>query len=233
MGYVQWAEADNGDIPVWKMVDVDGQKHLLNPSAAAFFHAWDDDFYNLTGTHITISEAFRDIKRQEYLYDGWNRRLAGFFMAAVPHTSSHGMAVAVDVNSWVYGSDEHKHDLLVESGLRHGWSWYTVGKPSGEPWHFNYTGDLTSISVQDYNNRFGEVDPLASITLDDIRNVVKNEVWSAMRDANFVSQVQAGAFAALSQAYQNAAINEAVGKPVDVSIVDLVASTRAAQLKGK
>lgn len=155
MGYVQWAQADNGDIPAWKMVDVDGNGNLLNPAAAAFFHAWDADYFAITGVHITISEGFRNIAEQERLYALYLSGRGN--LAAVPHTSSHGMGLAVDVNSWVYGnsSGTTKHNALVESGLRHGWSWYTVGKPSGEPWHFNYTGDPTLVSVADYNARFG------------------------------------------------------------------------------
>lgn len=153
MGFVTWANADNGDIPTWKMVDLDGDDHYLNPAAAAFFWAWDADFFALTGVHITISEAFRDIARQEDLY---NEYLAGTgFMAAVPHTSSHGMGLAVDVNSWVYGNDggTSLHATLVDSGHRHGWSWELVGKPSGEAWHFNYTGDPTLITVEQYNEQ--------------------------------------------------------------------------------
>jgi hypothetical protein len=195
MGFVTWANANNGDIPLWKMVDLTGNQDFLNPAAAAFFWAWDADFYSLTGTHITISEAFRNITKQEYYanaYAAYQRYRNGgpwapvAYPAAIPHTSSHGMGLAVDVNSWVYGSDEHKHDLLVDSGMRHGWSWYEVGKPSGEPWHFNFTGDPTLISVQDYLNKFKAVNPaMTDEEFQRIQVIVHEQMVSILRAPEF------------------------------------------------
>ncbi|MEA9986298.1 M15 family metallopeptidase [Subtercola sp. RTI3] len=142
MALVAWAgNVENGAIPTSKMVSIgtyQGETLWLNPAAAHDFKLWAAEWKQQEGEDLIVDEADRSLDRQIYLYNGYTKHMAGFYMAAYPGTSSHGEALAIDVLSSVYGSDEAKHDRLVAMGLKYGWSWYTVGKPSGEPWHFNY-----------------------------------------------------------------------------------------------
>lgn len=142
MGYVDWAQADNGKIPGSRMVSLDGQGHPINPAAKYYFDQWNADFKNQTGRDITVSEAYRDYSTQVYY---WNLYQSGKgFPAAYPGTSTHGQALAVDVNSSVYSASNALHDTLINTARNHNWSWELVGKPSGEPWHFNYVGSPTA-----------------------------------------------------------------------------------------
>ena len=77
------------------------------------------------GHPLRITEAGRTRARQEYLYDGWVRRLPGFNYAAAPGTSPHERGDAFD-------SDEAQRHLTLLA--EHGWS-----RPlTFEPWHFLY-----------------------------------------------------------------------------------------------
>jgi hypothetical protein len=154
MGWVKWANADNGSPELERqLVPTLGTKMLLNAMAAyeleELAKEWNASGY---GSTFGISEAFRNVaKQQQY----WDARVAYInylnghgpwapvaYTAAVVHTSTHGEGLAADFNSWIYGSRAgFAHDRLVEMALRHNWSWEKVGKPSGELWHFNYIGN--------------------------------------------------------------------------------------------
>jgi hypothetical protein len=141
MGVIPWAsQYQNGDVAAKAlMLDFDGDGDYLQPSAAKSLRLFANEFEATFGIDFTISEAFRDIPTQERLYDLYRRGIGN--PAAVPGTSSHGQGLAVDINSWVYGAGGTiRHQWLVDNAPRFGWSWELVGKPSGEPWHFNYVG---------------------------------------------------------------------------------------------
>lgn len=140
MSKVAWApQYDNGSTALLPLlVDWDGLGHELHPEAAGQLTALDAAFFAVFGKHITISEAFRDLPTQVYF---WNLyQLGQGNVAAYPGSSSHGEGVAIDINSWVYlnstGSAEHQ--WLRANAPSYGWSWDAVGRPSGEPWHWNY-----------------------------------------------------------------------------------------------
>lgn len=142
MGVIPWAtQFQNGDVAAKAlMLDLDGGGNFLQPSAAVSFRQFAAAFRAEFGVDLTISEAFRDLPTQERYYDLYRRGIGN--PAAIPGTSSHGQGLAVDINSWVYGngSNTTRHQWLVNNAPRFGWSWELVGKPSGEPWHFNYVG---------------------------------------------------------------------------------------------
>jgi hypothetical protein len=175
MSWVNWANCANGEVPdsLTVVVGTFGQKELrLNPAAAAAYWAWDAEYFARTGIHIEFSETDRNIATQEYLYDGWVKRKPGFYMAAKPHYSTHGEDTAGDVRSSVYSDRQELHDILVETGDNHGWSWDYVGKGSGEPWHFNFIGDPLSMTVAQYNSKYAEKDWFDMATLNDLKNVI-------------------------------------------------------------
>ncbi|RFA15826.1 hypothetical protein B7R22_05310 [Subtercola boreus] len=182
MAWVNWAKCENGEVPnsLTVVIGTFGQKELrLNPAAAAAFLAWDAEFFGRTGIHIRFSETGRDIATQDYLYDGWVNRRPGFFPAAKPKTSTHGEWTAGDVLSSVYSARMELHDILVETGHNHGWSWELVGEPSREPWHFNFIGDPLSLTVAQFNARHtqGEDDMSAQDVAD-----IKTAVTAAAAD---------------------------------------------------
>lgn len=149
MSKVAWAPSiDNGSLALLSLlVDWDGLGHELHPEAAVQLTGLDQAFFQAFGKHITISEAFRDLPTQVYF---WNLyQLGQGNVAAYPGNSSHGEGVAIDINSWVYlnstGSAEHQ--WLRANGPRYGWSWDAVGRPSGEPWHWNYLFGTRQIVV--------------------------------------------------------------------------------------
>jgi len=162
MGAIPWApQLQNGDVAAKALMrDFDGLGHYLQTSAAISLRAFATEFERTFGVSFTISEAFRDLPTQNYF---WNLYKSGKGNpAAVPGTSTHGQGLAVDINSWVYGnsSNTDRHRWLVANAPRFGWSWELVGKPSGEPWHFNYVGGWSDWAALD-------IIPANSIRTDD------------------------------------------------------------------
>jgi hypothetical protein len=149
MAVVAWAGGvQNGAIPASMLASIgtyDGDEMLLNPAAAAAYEQWAADWKQQEGSDLITDEANRSLARQQYLYNGYKAGLPGFYVAAIPGTSTHGEALAVDILSTCYSKDIDQHQRLVDMGLKYGWSWYTVGKPSGESWHFNYINDPLAI----------------------------------------------------------------------------------------
>ena len=182
MGAIPWApQFGNGDTAAKAlMIDFDGLGHYLQPSAAISLRALAREFESVFGVPFTISEAFRDIPTQNYF---WNLYQSGKGNpAAFPGTSSHGQGLAVDINSWVYGNraGTDRHNWLVNNAGRFGWSWYLVGKPSGEPWHFNYVGGWTDWAA---DNTFEEDD--MPYTKDELRDIAREGGRQAVVDVFF------------------------------------------------
>lgn len=81
--------------------------------------------------------------------------------AAVPGTSNHGWALAVDVAN----ASGARLDWLQDHALAFGWSWELVPE---EPWHLHYyTGDAIPAAVLDYEARLREDDDVTQILVDD------------------------------------------------------------------
>jgi hypothetical protein len=187
MGAIPWAaQFQNGDVAAKKlMIDFDGEGHFLQPSAARSLQAFAHEFELAFGAEFTISEAFRDIPTQQRLYDLW--RTGKGNVAAVPGTSSHGQGLAVDINSWVYGSSQYtdRHRWLRENAPRFGWSWELVGKPSGEPWHFNYVGGFadwaSSSNWEDIMTKLDDDDrEFIRGQMSDVKSYVRTLLWGSV-----------------------------------------------------
>lgn len=147
MSRISWAPAyENGTPPAGQVMEI-APGQLLNTEAALQWFALAAAFKAAFGIDLTTSEAGRSYARQVYLYNGYINGEPGFYPAAPPGNSTHGEFVAVDINSWVYGNraGTERHNWLVANAPKYGWSWELVGRPSGEPWHFNYVFGLRSI----------------------------------------------------------------------------------------
>lgn len=76
------------------------------------------------GISVSIVSAFRSRAQQQYLYDGWLRRLPGFNLAAPPGNSNHERGLAIDIAP---NSTPAMRDVFARYGLH-----FPV---KGEPWH--------------------------------------------------------------------------------------------------
>ena len=131
-----WGNHSNGRIPPSALADAGGV--LLRADAAAAARALAAAFKARFGKELTYSEGFRSYATQVHyrqLYESGNG-----FPAATPGSSIHGWGLAIDINSWGYGGSTStaEHEWLRTEGRKYGWSWDTTGRPSGEPWHFDF-----------------------------------------------------------------------------------------------
>ena len=85
------------------------------------------------GVPLPLKSGFRTYPKQEYLYDGFVRRLPGFNLAAKPGFSNHQDGYAYDFAIAGYEGNP-RYDWLKRNGPRHGFV-RTVNK---EPWHWEY-----------------------------------------------------------------------------------------------
>jgi hypothetical protein len=135
----QWGGYSNGQIPVGVLTQVPvstGQPYL-RPDAA---RAWSDlntKFTAAFGTALAITEAYRDLARQQALWEAYQN---GGTLAAEPGTSIHGWALACDFGSGVATAGSPQKNWMDANAPAYGW------QPTGntfsqvEPWHFEYDG---------------------------------------------------------------------------------------------
>lgn len=139
------AEYANGEIPlsalVYVAVSTDGlgEQYLLE-GAAVSFEAMNAAFQQAVGHPLTMAEAYRDLARQQYLYDGWIAKEPGFNKAAYPGTSIHGFGLAVDFSGGVNSYGTPEKDWMNANGPTFGWQPKGDGFSPLEPWHFEYDG---------------------------------------------------------------------------------------------
>lgn len=92
------------------------------------------------GAYLSVVSALRTRAEQTRLYNGWIRRLAGFYLAARPGTSLHEKGLSVDVGSPANVAGSTQHSWLVANGPKFGFTWTGRNFSPRENWHFDYTG---------------------------------------------------------------------------------------------
>ncbi|WP_260855633.1 M15 family metallopeptidase [Curtobacterium sp. 9128] len=138
----------NGQIPTSELTYVGdsttglGKQYLLDDAAAAF-SAMAVEFRGAIGHSLTMAEAYRDLDRQQYLYDGYKAGKPGFNLAATPGTSVHGLGRAVDFSGGVNSYGTAEKNWMNANGPRFGWQPRGDGFSPREPWHFEYDGSWT------------------------------------------------------------------------------------------
>lgn len=169
---LSWPGQKNGQIPTDLMVDITGRGDYLHPTAAASFKAMNAAMKEDIGRTITAapgSSAYRPEAEQIALFTQrytkvsygtglwWNgsywTKNPGADTAAIPDTSNHGWALAVDITGYetaaggwqgsTYVNDGPVWKWLQANAARFGWSW-TTGRASRESWHWEYVGSLTT-----------------------------------------------------------------------------------------
>jgi D-alanyl-D-alanine carboxypeptidase len=141
---VGWGGHSNGRIPSSALSPVPAQVGpYLRSDAAVAYHALSNAFRGRFGSTLSITEAYRDYGRQQYLYSGWINHLPGFNLAAPPGTSKHGWAVACDFGSGVDRYGTPQKIWMDSTAPAYGWSPTGNGFSSREAWHFDFTGSYS------------------------------------------------------------------------------------------
>lgn len=161
---IGWSGYPNGQIPLALMTQLSpilGVGGYAQPDAANAFLRMAKDFEAAVGLPLKFSEFYRPITVQEELFTDryvrtsvntgiywqgsyWAKK-PGVAAAAVPGTSNHGYAIAVDF-AWPLTSWTTEGQAWFRANeARYGFS-SAQGVADGEPWHKVYVGPTTTTS---------------------------------------------------------------------------------------
>ncbi|MQA09430.1 MAG: D-alanyl-D-alanine carboxypeptidase [Pseudonocardiaceae bacterium] len=132
-----WGGYPNGLIPPAALCRIGVGEHALRCDAAAAYRAMSEAFASRFGRPLCITDSYRTFGQQTRLY----AQKPG--LAAVPGTSNHGWALAVDLCGGLesFGTEEYAW-MLANAGA-FGWSnpgWARRGAAREEPWHWEFVG---------------------------------------------------------------------------------------------
>lgn len=158
-GNGQLSAAELALIPTNKDVLTYGDQYM-SAAALPYFLAAAREFREETGQRVYVREGYRSLATQiaiflaryviavvGVLYDGkrWAKK-AGQATAAVPGTSIHGFALAVDIWSGIDSSfTSHNHLVWVRVAAKYGWK--NTGTGFGEPWHQEWSATRVTQTV--------------------------------------------------------------------------------------
>lgn len=154
----------NGEIPLSTLVVIPwtvGQSFnpgsRLRTDAFEALRALNESFRASFGYNITINDGYRDLAGQREA-----KRKYGAD-AAIPGTSNHGWAIAIDVgtrNFYRIRFDSDIYAWLNANAGRFGWAQPPWARPGGvrpEAWHWEFTTTDTPISIpelEEFENMF-------------------------------------------------------------------------------
>lgn len=137
-----WGGHSNGNIPLSALTTLSwAPGHRLRSDAAAAFESLNQAYRARFGTSISITDSYRTLATQQHLYE-----TKGPGLAAVPGTSNHGWALAVDLGGGINSFGTAQHVWMVANGPAYGWihpPWARQGGGREEAWHFEYDGNTT------------------------------------------------------------------------------------------
>ncbi|PPF61475.1 hypothetical protein C5E11_15280 [Clavibacter michiganensis] len=128
----------NGAIPLEDLVVIsypgvraDPPVYLRSDAASALLQML-DSYHSQTGDYLPVDEGYRDLAGQQRVFNeyGWPR-------AAIPGTSNHGLAIAIDFVNPPVVRGASPHAWLVENAAQFGFEPLT---DPDEPWHWDYAG---------------------------------------------------------------------------------------------
>lgn len=157
---LQWGTQKNGQIDSSLLIDVSGRGDYLEPTAAVQWRRMVAACAAATGVTLrpaSGSSAYRPVAIQQQFYANYLKY--GSPVAAVPGTSNHGWARAVDITGYegntIWRSPrtgtKYAVNLTVWNWLQahageYGYGWAT-GDSSGEAWHWeSLTAAGTSVA---------------------------------------------------------------------------------------
>lgn len=140
MSALAWGGHKNGQIPAAKMksagTQANGRAAYLEAGAAAAFGAFAAAFRRRFGKALNITEAYRDLAEQRRVYALWQAGKGN--LAAVPGTSNHGWARALDLGSRIHILGSAEQQWAAANGPAYGWQPTGLGFSQIEPWHFDF-----------------------------------------------------------------------------------------------
>lgn len=137
-GSAEWGGYANGQIPASALCPVPtAPQLLLECHAAAAFDQMNTAFKAAIGQDIGITDGYRDYAGQVAC------QAEKGSLCAVPGTSNHGWAKAVDIGACcgVNSGSGPAFDWLTANAARFGWvhpAWAQADGSKPEPWHWEY-----------------------------------------------------------------------------------------------
>ena len=131
----QWGGWANGQIPSGALCDLGVYRHALRCDAASSYRRMSTAYEAAFGHPICITDSYRSLGAQ----------IAAFYskpaLAAVPGTSNHGWALAVDLCDGINVFDTPQWTWMTQNAGRFGFvqpEWAGPGGDKPEPWHWEY-----------------------------------------------------------------------------------------------
>ncbi len=135
-----WGGYSNGLIPAAALCPLSAAGQLLRCDAARQWDAMSAAYQAASGAPICITDSYRSLAAQVRL------RAEKPTLAAVPGTSNHGWALAVDLceaGRTAMGFSTPAYLWLKANAASFGWvhpAWAESGQGQEEPWHWEYIG---------------------------------------------------------------------------------------------
>jgi hypothetical protein len=130
-----WGGWSNGQIPVETLCPLGTYRHALRCDAAASYGQLNAAYTTAFGTPLCITDSYRSLGSQ---ISAFQRKPK---LAAVPGTSNHGWALAVDLCGGINVSGSAQWTWMVANAARFGFvqpDWAAPGGEKPEPWHWEY-----------------------------------------------------------------------------------------------
>ncbi len=131
----RWGGWDNGEIPTEALCRLGVHRHALRCDAAAGYAAMGEAYEAEFGTGLCITDSYRSLAGQ---VEAFTRKPA---LAAVPGTSNHGWALAVDLCGGVHRGGSEQWRWMTANAGRFGFvqpDWAAPGGEKPEPWHWEF-----------------------------------------------------------------------------------------------
>lgn len=125
----------NGALDGSELCDLPQSGHQLHGDAAAAWWQLNAAFKNRFGANVCVTDSYRTFAAQQQAYG------AKPGLAAVPGTSNHGLAIAVDLCGGVESGQGAAYEWLRLRAEDFGWDNPEWARPDGsrpEPWHWEY-----------------------------------------------------------------------------------------------
>lgn len=132
-----WGGYPNGLIPPAALCSIGIGGHALRCDAAQSFLLMSHVYAQRFGQGLCVTDSYRTFSAQVDLY---RRKPA---LAAVPGTSNHGWALALDTCGGVQSFGTPQYAWMAANGPTYGWVnpfWARPGGGREEPWHWEYVG---------------------------------------------------------------------------------------------
>jgi cell wall-associated NlpC family hydrolase len=130
-----WGGWSNGQIPTGTLCRLGVHGHALRCDAAASYGQLDAAYRAAFGTPLCITDSYRSLASQ---ISAFTRKPE---LAAVPGTSNHGWALAVDLCGGIHVGGSAQWTWMTANAGRFGFvqpDWASPGGEKPEPWHWEY-----------------------------------------------------------------------------------------------